>query len=169
MARAPRFEQASSGQCDSTSCVAIPRALKSPPDSSLAIPMASKSLRCLHLSKLLPRRAVSNQQYATQASSSEAGTTSPAQNASPIKPSAPTQSPPTPSEHAYHRSPAIAARRAKQWPPSDAPIPWIFFGSLIGVPTLVYYWYHHRKEHMHNKKQQLLKEAQERYKAGLSR
>ncbi|KAK5125824.1 hypothetical protein LTR85_012100 [Meristemomyces frigidus] len=63
----------------------------------------------------------------------------------------------------------IAQRQAKNWPPSDAGIKYIFFGSLAVAPAITYFYYQYRKEHMDRVRLQMLKEAQERYKAGGAR
>lgn len=70
------------------------------------------------------------------------------------------QQPPQPGDAAYY-----AHRQAKNWPPSDAGIKYIFFGSLIFAPAITYFYYHYRKEHMDRLRLQKLGEAQARYRA----
>lgn len=64
------------------------------------------------------------------------------------------------------QQPAVASppTRAKNWPPSDAGIKYIFFGSLVGVPALFYVYYEYRKKHMDELRYKQLLEAQERYR-----
>ncbi|KAK4547573.1 hypothetical protein LTR36_000530 [Oleoguttula mirabilis] len=63
----------------------------------------------------------------------------------------------------------IAQRQAKNWPPSDAGIKYLFFGSLVVAPVVTYAYYQYRKEHMDRVRLQMLREAQERYRVGGAR
>lgn len=63
----------------------------------------------------------------------------------------------------WHARPTTGLR------PSDAGLRFTFFGLLVTAPIVCYFYYEHRKQHMIDKKTQLLKEAQERYRAGATR
>lgn len=68
----------------------------------------------------------------------------------------------TPTPHSV----SAAQRQNKNWPPSDAGVKYIFFGSFIVVPLLCWGYYEHRKEHMDALRHAQLKAAQERYRKG---
>ncbi|KAK5137477.1 hypothetical protein LTR08_008455 [Meristemomyces frigidus] len=55
--------------------------------------------------------------------------------------------------------------KSKNWPPSDAGIKYILFGSLFAIPGSSWVYYEYRKEHMDRKREEMLREVQERWRA----
>jgi len=99
---------------------------------------------------------------------------------------APSEQPPAPSQqeaeaHGHNAPHAVEKRGDAVHPPPQSPNPrrmgfaraqdggvlYTALALLLATPVVTYYYYQHRKQHMQDKKHRLLKEAQERYKAGL--